>query len=64
MTDPTPIIQPGELAAQRKVAGLTQAELARLTGYTQQTVADHERRARAIPLRASNAYRYVLDRRS
>ena len=63
MTTRTPshIIQPGELRRLRKAAGLTQAQLGTLAGYTQQTIGEHEAGRRPIHLNASNAYRYVLE---
>ena len=59
---PAPILQPGELTRLREAAGMTQAQLAALAGYTRQTVGDHERGTVPIRLSASNAYRYVLER--
>ena len=61
MTDPAPIIQPGELHRLRKAAGLTQAALGNLAGVSRDHVNAHENGRQPITLQASSAYRYVLE---
>lgn len=61
MTDPTPTPAPitgDDLAAIMERHGLTQADIARLSGYGERMVRNHlSARSQPLDLRVSNAYR-------